>query len=59
MNTGTEGSLVFILFIPILWVLWLWVHIFCLWFTRANSFRYPSDDRLEARNYLPCLPSLL
>ena len=35
MNLESDGALVFLLFIPLLWVLWLWVyHVFfqIFWF---------------------------
>jgi hypothetical protein len=61
MNTNSEGLIVFILFIPLFWVLWLWVPTFiaslsgslltCSW--------YPADDRLKARHHMPRLSSLL
>jgi hypothetical protein len=59
MNSNTEGTLIFILFIPILWVLWLWVHIFCYQFTGANTFRCPADDCFETGNHLSLLSGFL
>lgn len=61
MNTNLEGLIVFILFIPIFWVLWLWVPIFLASFSvfLLTCSRYPADDRLKARYNMPHLSSLL
>lgn len=61
MNTNTEGLIVFILFIPLFWVLWLWVSAFIASFRffLLTCSRYPVDDRLKARYYMPHLSSLL
>lgn len=33
MNSTAEGSIVFIIFVPVLWVLWLWVPAFAAGFS--------------------------
>ena len=54
------GYLVFLLFIPVLWVLWIWVHISLL--PRLCAVVLTScftDDRLETRYYIPRVASVL
>lgn len=61
-STETSGYLVFILFIPVLTTLWIWVHTSfassaCLPVTYAMFARL--DDCLETRHSLPHLTSIL
>ena len=61
MSTTSEGSLFFLLFIPILWVLWLWVLTVSTCFTRCllTILCQLTDDSLETRYHMPRLSSLL
>jgi len=61
MNANSESLIVFILFIPLFWVLWLWVPTFIASFSGLllTCSWYLADDRLKARYYMPHLSSLL
>lgn len=61
MSTTSEGSIVFLLFIPILWVLWLWVLTVSACFTRSllTILCQLTDDSLETRYNMPRLSRLL
>ena len=60
-TTTSEGSIFFLLFIPILWVLWLWVLTVSARFTRylLTIICRLVDDSLETRYNMPRLSSLL
>ena len=61
MNSTSDGLFVFILFIPLLWVLWLWVLTFTAGYSwiQLTLLRIPADDRFETRYYMPHLSGLL
>jgi hypothetical protein len=61
MSTTSEGSILFLLFIPILWVLWLWVLTVsaCLARCLLTVLFQLTDDSLETRYYMPRLARLL
>jgi hypothetical protein len=52
---------VFLLFIPILWVFWLWVHAVATCFTGwlLTILCHLTDDSLETRYHMPRLSSFL
>lgn len=57
MTLAGDGDLVFLLFIPVLWTIWIWVHIQCAYLLTYVLTR-AIDDRLETRNYLLCMPNI-
>ena len=59
MTLESDGSLVFLLFIPLLWVLWLWVYRIFLPSVIDFELTVPADDRLETCYYMSCLSSFL
>jgi len=62
MSPAADG-LIFLLFIPLVWVLWLWVHLSLsspILFTRSYATRLSSpDDRVEASYRVPYLADIL
>jgi hypothetical protein len=58
MDVETDGYLVFLLFIPLLWTIWIWVHMFrdCL---LMCVLTHAVDDRLETCNYILRVANLL
>jgi hypothetical protein len=59
MTLESDGSLVFLLFIPLLWVLWLWVYRVFLPSVIDSELTVPADDRLETCYHMSCLSSFL
>lgn len=60
--TQTGGFLVFLLFIPLLSTIWIWVHIptFHLLLNRKLTRVYALvDDCIETCHHIPCLASVL
>ena len=58
MDVEADGFLFFLLFIPLLWTLWIWVHLVCTCSLTCVLTR-AVDDRLEARHYLLRVANIL
>ena len=59
MTLASDGTLLFLLFIPLLWVLWLWVYRFFPPVLPDCELTVPglADDRIETCYYMSCVSS--
>lgn len=53
-----QEAFAFLLIIPVVWVIWLWVHSALLSQKYSNPL-FPADDRLKTRHSGPLLPDIL